>query len=37
MEWEHVDWINLAEERYKWWVLAVTIMNRRFHIMWVIG
>jgi hypothetical protein len=27
---EHVDWINLAQDRIEWWALVKTIMNLRF-------
>ena len=26
---EYVDWINLAQDRKKWWALVYTVMNLR--------
>jgi hypothetical protein len=27
--WDHIDWIDLAQDRYKWEALVNTVMNPR--------
>jgi len=29
MRWEGVDWTDLAQDRYHWWVHVKTVMNLR--------
>jgi hypothetical protein len=29
IEWEVVDWINLAQDSDQWWVLEYTVINLR--------
>jgi hypothetical protein len=31
IEWEDVDWIDLAQDRDNWWVLVHTVMNNLVH------
>jgi hypothetical protein len=31
IEWDGMDWINLAENRDQWKALENTVMNLRFH------
>jgi hypothetical protein len=30
LEWDGMDWIDLAQDRDQWWVLVSTVMNLRF-------
>jgi hypothetical protein len=31
IEWEGVDWNNLAQDRDKWWSVVNTVRNRQVH------
>ena len=37
MHWEGMNWINLAQDREKWWAVVNTLMNVGFHKMQVIS
>jgi len=30
----YIDWVVLAEDREKWWVVVSTVMNFGFHKVW---
>jgi len=30
MGWENMDWINLSQDRNKWWAFMDKVMNLRF-------
>ena len=31
MQWEGMNWINLAQDREKWWAVVSTLMNLGLH------
>ena len=35
--WEDVPWIDLAQDRNKWWAVVSMIMNSGFHKLWLIA
>jgi hypothetical protein len=37
LEWGDMDWIDLAQDRDRWWALVNVVMNLRFYKIWRIS
>jgi hypothetical protein len=34
IRWKGVDWIDLAQDRDRWWAVVIVVLNLMFHSMW---